>query len=172
MPARQVSVRELEESWKSLGAAGYIATSEMPPWEHICWGRNWESMPLDDGAFRKRSHGYCGVYRIVGLNDALLPATITRLSGEDLTGTLYIGNAGRLNNRLNQFRRSMRRENSHGAASLWFDSGILQERFPPEKLRVSIYFTDSGEIIRDVERDLIRAYLNSFGDTPPLNCSY
>ena len=38
----------------------------------------------------------------------------------------------------------------------------------PDKLGIALLFTAVPDT-RGVERDLIRAYMNSFGDTPPLN---
>jgi hypothetical protein len=39
--------------------------------------------------------------------------------------------------------------------------------YPVKKLGIALLFT--GRFTRGVERDLIHAYMNSFGDTPPLN---
>jgi hypothetical protein len=39
--------------------------------------------------------------------------------------------------------------------------------FPSDRLGIALLFT--GSATRGVERDLIHAYINSFGDAPPLN---
>ena len=111
--------------------------------------------------------------RLVGLTQVQgwHPTRIPRLGGEDETGTLYIGEAGWLHERLNQFRRSCHREESHGAGRMWRDCDLLSVNFPMDKLGVAILGT-SVRMHEKIEGDLVRAYLNSFGDTPPLNCSY
>ena len=61
-------------------------------------------------------------YRLFGLTsegDINAPAILNRVCGQDTTGTLNIGHAGNLNNRLNQLRRSLLgSEKPHGAYRL------------------------------------------------------
>lgn len=176
-----ISVSELEDYWKYRQnlkngeiIMRYIETSEMPPWEAICLHLNWHIYRVNAGYFSRKDVGYVGVYRLVALevDDApTRPATIRRVCGEDRSGTLYIGEGGWLNQRLNQLRRSLRSEDTHGASRMWRDSAVLKSKFPLNKLRVAVLFTPVG-MSGHIEQDLIRAYLNSFGDTPPLNCSY
>ena len=116
----------------------------------------------DDGYFSKKSHGHYGVYRLVGLaqdGEIRQLATISRVCGEDRTGTLYIGEAGTLNKRLNQLRKG-----SHQASRF---PTILREKFPMRRLAIASLFTSRST--KMIENDLLQAYVNSFGDTPPLN---
>jgi hypothetical protein len=87
--------------------------------------------------------------------------------GQDTTGTLNIEHAGNLNNRLNQLRRSLLgSEKPHGAYRLK-DIPLLEKQFSSNKLAIALLFTGNSPSL--VEGDLIKAYMNSFGDTPPLN---
>lgn len=182
MGEQQLNVRELKEHWKYLDALNegdtvdrYISTDKMPPWDEICSRLRWTLYRADGGYFSRKRLGFCGVYRLIGLaaeNDVRRPATINRVCGQDASGTLYVGEAGSLNQRLNQFRRSLGiREDSHGASRMYRQSAPLQSMFPTNKLAVAVFFT-SRYLSTAVEHDLMRAYLNTFGDTPPLNCSY
>ena len=180
MAEQQISVRELEEYWEWRAnlkngeeIRRYVQTSQMPPWSKICSDLPWQHFMVDDGYFSKKDHGFCGVYRLIGLatENRFKPAAISRACGEDASGTLYVGESGWLNERLNQLRRSLHGEDTHGASDMWRQSELLKSTFPSNKLGVSMLFTD---VLMHgfVERDIIRAYLNSFGDTPPLNCSF
>lgn len=137
----------------------------MPPWVDICSKLNWEIHRLDDGYFSYKNYGRSGVYRLIGLvsaDETKKPVTFNRLCGQDTTGTLYIGRAGRLHERLNQMRV---RRPTHEAISALRQIPCLD--FPRGKLAVAIRFT--GHISHVVEANLIGAYVNSFGDAPPLN---
>jgi hypothetical protein len=178
MPSKTVSVGELQDYWNYVDELKsgdiierHVWTREMPAWAEICDILPWGSYRL--GRFTEKDHGYCGVYRLVALahEKVWLPARIQRLGGEDNTGTLYIGEAEWLSRRLNQLRRSCKGETTHGAGKMWRDCDLLQGRFPSSKLGIAILGTGLSTH-RLIEADLIRAYLNSFGDTPPLNCSY
>jgi hypothetical protein len=182
MSAKQISIGELLEYWKYAETLKpgdiierYIEPHRMPPWNEICSGLNWQLHTVDGGYFGSKEFGYTGVYRLFGLaaeNDATKPATINRVIGQDGTGTLYIGESGWLNQRLNQLRRSLNHsEDTHGAIRMWRKTPILSARFPSRKLGVGVLFT-SVNMHGWVEQDLIRAYMNSFGDSPPLNCSF
>jgi hypothetical protein len=173
----QLSVSMLKDYWKRADALavgesmGVISISQMPPWNDLCSELAWEIYSIEGGSFSAKHHGYCGVYRLIALASEGDPknfVTLNRVCGQDSTGTLYIGEAGNLSNRLNQLRRSARShrpERSHGAISMLRQIPILN--FPLNKLGVALLFTDRDTT--GVERDLIHAYMNSFGDTPPLN---
>jgi hypothetical protein len=118
----------------------------------------------------KSGTDFAGVYRLIALaskGDLSKPAILNRACGQDTSGTLYIGEASNLSRRLNQLRRSAghRRERSHGAIGML--RLIARLDYPAEKLGIALMFT--GRDTRAVERDLLHAYINSFGDTPPLN---
>ena len=170
---------QLEERWRQFDAAApgtsfpALLFWEMPPWADVCSDLDWEFHLPDDGYFTSRHHGYWGVYRLIALaaeRDLTKPATLNRVAGQDASGTLYIGETGNLARRLNQMRRSGwgdRNEDSHGAIGMLKQIACLD--FLPNKVGIALHFTAVGDSKR-VESDLIRAYMNSFGDTPPLNC--
>jgi hypothetical protein len=168
---QQVSVYELKKYWGAIDALPggdqikAIPLPCMPPWADLCSELDWKSCLLENAYFGKKDHRYCGVYRLIGLateGDLTRPATLNRLCGQDTTGTLYIGQASSLDTRLNQLRQG-----SHNAIRMLRSVPLLQ--FPSKRLAVAFLFT--GLAARSVERDLIKAYMNSFGDTPPLNYS-
>jgi len=164
----QIGALALRTYWKNLDSRPngepfhVLSRREMPPWHDICNDLDWQMHTLNGGYFSKKHHGYCGVYRLVGLDlagDLRKLATIPRACGEDRTGTLYIGETSTLNTRLNSLRLG-----SHRTSNL---PKVLRERFPTEKLAIALLFT--GRSTEWIENDLIQAYINSFGDTPPLN---
>jgi hypothetical protein len=173
----QVTVLELQGYWKDLDTAlkagsglAPLSISEMPPWERICSRLDWELYRVDDGCFRSKRHGFCGVYRLFWLaSDGNLrdPKPLDRVCGRDTTGTLYIGETGSLSIRLNQLQRSLssRKENSHGTARMLRE--IPKLRIARNRLGIALMLTVT--CTRAIEDCLIKAYMNSFGDTPPLN---
>jgi hypothetical protein len=169
-----ISVTELKNYWRrwesSQNEAFYIIPiSCMPPWRDVCSQLRWRSRLLEPWSFSRKRWNHCGVYRLVALasdNQLESPAVLSRICGQDTTGTLYIGDAGDLGNRLNQLRRSLRGgERSHHAATILRDTPLLE--FPSIRLAVSALFT--GKSTGLVEKHMVMAYINSFGDTPPLN---
>jgi hypothetical protein len=174
MQTQVVSVCELKEYWAKVDALavgewiGVIPLFYMPLWIDICSELSWEFHRVEGGYFSAKSHGFYGVYRLIALeeDDLTKPVTLNRVGGQDTSGTLYIGEAKSLSNRLNQLRRSASsHEGSHGAISMLRQIRLLD--FPPNKLGIALLFT--GRHTRGVERDLIHAYINSFGDAPLLN---
>lgn len=173
----EINVQALQEHWRRSHALvvgesiSVIPIHMMPPWDAVCTELNWSLYHVSGGYFSARHHGFCGVYRLIALEvagDLQRPAKLNRLCGQDPTGTLYIGEASNLSSRLNQLRRSARKyrsERSHGAISMLRQ--ITRLDYPEEKLGVALMFT--GRHTRSIERDLLNAYINSFGDTPPLN---
>jgi hypothetical protein len=179
MLTQRLSVRQLTKYWEYIEnnpteKVEVIHTWCMPPWDDVCTELNWNIHMVGRGAFTKENHGYCGVYRVFGLatdNVVTKPATINRAFGADTNGTLYIGKADWCDLRLNQFRRSLGAEGSHKAASRLQQCSFLTSAFPEKRLGVGVFPT-SVSMAGLIESDLIRAYLNTFGDTPPLNCSF
>src|SRR5437899_7209935 len=106
------------------------------------------AMSLDDRVTRQPGYGshggwgYRGVYRLIGLADdhaISKPATITRLHGQDTTGTLYIGQSSSLHQRLNRLRRSLSKGAlTHSAGVTLQDCLILRDRFPSQRLAVTM----------------------------------
>ena len=172
-----LSIDDLQEYWRHLHALGdgetirVLSIYEMPPWEKICSQLNWKVHRVAAGYFTDKNYGRRGVYRLIALeaaNDLRSVATLNWICGQDPTGTLYIGEASNLATRLNQMRRTARArrsERSHSAISML--RRIRRLDYPPEKLGVAVMFT--GRSTRGVERDLLSAYINSFGEMPPLN---
>jgi len=178
MTPERISAAQLQDYWEyyenlkdSDVVERFVSSPMMPSWSDICYGLRWRLYRL--GRFREKSHGFCGVYRLVALahERSWEPAHIPRLGGEDGSGTLYVGEAGWLHERLNQLRRSCAKEDSHGAGRMWRDCDLLRDRFPLNRLGIAIFST-SVPMRKKIEAHLIRAHLNSFGDTPPLNCSF
>ena len=149
---------------------GLFQIYEMPPWDQICRVMSWQNFLLEGGYFRKKEFGFPGVYRLISLEtsgDLSSAATLNRVCGQDSSGTLYIGEASDLGRRLNQLKRSAghRNEGSHGAIGML--KKITNLSHPASRLGVALLFT--GRDTKSIERDLIWAYINAFGDTPPLN---
>jgi hypothetical protein len=172
MYTRQVSVYELQKYWRAVETRDGIEVLPlcyMPPWNDLCSDLGWELHLVEGGYFSRKHHDYWGVYRLIGLTsegDLTRPAVLNRVCGQDATGTLYIGYAISLSHRLNQLRRSLlSREDSHSAVRMMNRIPLL--KFPPNKLAIALRST--GRYPRFVERCLIEAYINSFGDPPTLN---
>jgi hypothetical protein len=177
-PQSRLSVNQLESYWREIDSAPVGSTFrtpllwEMPSWTEICFELNWEFCLPNDGTFARKEYGYHGVYRLIALaseGDLSRPMALSRVAGRDDSGTLYIGEAGDLGARLNQLRRSgweNRNEDSHGAVRMLKQLRCLD--FFPAKIGLALLFTETKDT-RAIEGDLIRCYLNTFGDTPPLN---
>ena len=174
----RVSVYELQQYWSEVEKLLAGQTKErvycipgpcLPTWNDICSELDWELYLLEGGHFSSKHHGYWGVYRLVGLateHDLTTTATLSRLCGQDTTGTLYIGHSNNLSDRLNKLRRSaMSNEESHNAIRVLRSIPIL--KFPSNRLAIALLFTSLRP--RRVESDLIECYVHSFGDAPPLN---
>jgi hypothetical protein len=173
----EISVEDLQEYWRQLHALaegeliGALSIYEMPPWQAICARLDWYVYRLGGGYFPAKRLGRRGVYRLIALEEAgapSKPAPLARVCGIDPTGTLYIGEAGDLSLRLNQMRRTARAhrsERSHSAILML--RRIRRLDYPAEKLAVALMFTD--RLTKAIESDLLHAYINSFGEMPPLN---
>jgi len=119
-----------------------------------------------------------GVYRLVGLAESgkSKPAIIDRICGRDVTGTLYIGCEGKnfaVRSRLTKLVRSLR-EPRHGsvynaqhAAGLFLRRNyLLSTRFPKSKLAIAWCYDPNPYI---AEGNLLVSYMDSLGESPPLN---
>lgn len=165
---------ELWDHWETLEkriAEGerVIRPWEMPPWDDICSQLDWRTHLIDEHYFSKKRYGFRGVYRLIALaaeGDLKKPLALNRICGPDPTGTLYIGRSIRLSRRLNELRRAaLGRGRLHSAPKMLRRFPL---EFPANKLAVALLFT-RGVHPSTVETDLIEAYMNSFGDAPPLN---
>jgi hypothetical protein len=175
-----LTVYQLVEKWKLAGdAAEEVPLELMPPWADICsrLPLRWRgAVSLVGRPFRRRDFGYPGVYRLYGLAsrngpgpDVVrgAPNPVNRICGIDYTATLYIGRGRRLSVRLNALRRALRDGyGSHHVPEMLRFYRRLHQDFPPNLLRVALYACRN---CKRVESDLIDAYINSFGEMPPLN---
>lgn len=174
----EISVDDLQEHWRELHSLKEgeliraLSIFEMPPWNAICEKLDWRQYRLSGGYLTAKKSGRPGVYRLFALEEddnLSKPATLTRVCGDDKTGTLYIGEARDLSARINQMRRSARErpggERSHGAITMLRQIPRLHR--PRTKLGVALMFT--RRLTRAIERDLLYSYINSFGEMPPLN---
>jgi hypothetical protein len=173
-----LTVGELIEKWRLVGeAAEEVPLELMPPWADICFGSplRWKRAGgLIDRPFRRKNFGYSGVYRLYGVASEDgpgfkkgWPGVINRACGTDVTGTLYIGRARRLSDRLNAMRRALLTgRGSHDVPSMLRYLMRLHQAYPSNKLKVALLRFAN---YKRVESDLIDAYVNSFGELPPLN---
>jgi hypothetical protein len=139
MDTKPISAFELKEYWNAIcenhDNTNVIPWFRLPSWNEICSEMSWHRHSLNGGYFSKKHHGRCGVYRLIGLateGNIRVEATLDRVCGKDTTGTLYIGEAGRLNDRLNFMR--LARHN----ASVALKGTPLGKVFPPEKRAVEL----------------------------------
>lgn len=166
MQVPQYTAYELKRFWDSLEKlenGSTLPAFRLPPWTEICSELDWRVHSLDGGYFSKKQHGYCGVYRLIALEqDRNLdkPATLNRMCGPDPTGTLYIGETGWLNERLNRMRRG-----EHNAIQML--RRIRALNLPNKRLAIALLFTCKST--RFIEQHLFESYMQTFGDTPPLN---
>lgn len=164
---KKLTVSQLVEYWQYTGQKEVLMARQMPSWYSICDELYWEEWNVNSYEIKYVSGK--GIYRLVGIESDPTLATITRLGGEDRTGTLYLGKSAHLSRRLGNLVRSLSvGPESHRAAISINESHILKVRFPPDKLRIRVY---KHEKTKEIESDLVKAYLKEFADTPPLNCS-
>jgi hypothetical protein len=114
-----------------------------------------------------------GVYRLIALDPSTpgtVPASLDRVCGIDLTGTLYIGATSSLRRRLASLVLRHRTDDplSGGSGGYQRLSAKLARRFPRGLLAISWQrVLDSGEMSR--ERALFHTYKARFGELPPMN---
>jgi hypothetical protein len=110
------------------------------------------------------------------------PVAIDRVCGNDLTGTLYIGCEEQnfaVRSRLSQLVRSLReprllpggypeysRQSEHPAGYRLRSHSKLNKRFPRSHLALTWCYSKQPN---EAESSLLRAYVDSFGEIPPLN---
>jgi hypothetical protein len=120
--------------------------------------------------FPEASKPGAGVYRLIASDIKGHPISISRVCGEDRSGTLYIGMAESLEVRVNELRKTLRPEmwkgGRHGAGLLLRRTDKMRSRFPNEHLSTTWALADDPW---DVEAELIKSYVREFGEGPPLN---
>lgn len=110
-----------------------------------------------------------GVYRLIALSSSGSPIAIPRACGDDYSGTLYIGQAGSLEGRVNELRKTLDprwKSGSHGAGKLFLGTPALVEKYPTDKLATKWALCDSPW---ETEQRLLTTYAIQFGEGPPLN---
>lgn len=117
---------------------------------------------------------WSGVYRIFAPD-----TTMSRLCGNDPTGTLYLGLAGtgKLSWSILRGRLMAAAKGEHQATNRWFDDSLLAKKYPWESIAVEWAYTGErldyrGEPVpaaKIAEAWLLLCYRDSFGEFPPLN---
>jgi hypothetical protein len=183
---QQIAVQDLRSNWEADAAEYSMPVQCMPPWNAVCSELPWKPRccPILGVRFKELSFEYPGVYRLIGCASherkrfrmasretenfrVIFPAVINRACGQDTTGTLYIGCGRPLSRRLNALRRSLHHGSAdHGAPETLRYYARLNQGFPPDNLAIAVYPCFH---CADAESDLLDAYINSFGEIPPLN---
>ncbi len=103
----------------------------------------------------------------------MLPKTnivpVHRMLKTDKSGTLYIGRATSFIDRVIELRKSLSPNHissNHACGIRYKSSESLQEKYPYEHLYIELHGTKMGV---ELEREKLNAYLNEFGELPPLN---
>ena len=177
---QQITVDDLRRKWEADVTIENIPTQRMPPWDAVCFDLSWkpDCCPILGSRFKKLRFDYPGVYRLIGCASretikrnqrfrVVFPTVINRACGQDTNGTLYIGCGRPLSSRLNALRRSLHRGSAeHGAPETLRYYSRLNQIFPPDKLAIAVFQCFNCKY---AESDLLDAYINSFGEIPPLN---
>jgi excinuclease UvrABC nuclease subunit len=112
-----------------------------------------------------------GVYKIFSLNDNDEPRRLPRVLGVDQSGILYIGRSGNLNDRLRMLWRVLQpnyRASAHTFGMNYKSLQVIQDAFPYDTL--AIEFEENSEA-KQLEKSLLEAYRQIYGEVPPLNGS-
>jgi hypothetical protein len=126
--------------------------------------------PVGDEWWRDCEPDGPGVYRLIGLEEGksgLEPASINRICGEDLMGTLYIGQAKSLQECLGDLVKTYSPDYRSGRHPVLSDK--IAARFPLAKLGFAWERVDRSVYPWDREAKLMSDYIIEFGERPPLN---
>ncbi len=108
-----------------------------------------------------------GVYQLRCVDKAGLPIKVSRLTGDDSEGIIYIGSSTNLKIRIKGFWKTIQnRDISRHAAGWTFCSFGYDSIFRPDMLQFRYKVTKS---ITTSEFDLMIDYRKRFMDLPPLN---
>ena len=109
-----------------------------------------------------------GVYVVRAIDDEGAPVSIPRALAVDETGTLYIGQSGKLRGRVIHISQSLTRDlkRRHEVVRRLRDHPGLAEAYPLERLVVDLHPAAEP---RKEEKARLSDYLQRFGDYPPLN---
>ncbi len=111
-----------------------------------------------------------GLYGLIGLTDATVPttATLQRVCGSDLSGTVYIGSTGNLRPRVGALVMQHDRERFRGGGHKPLPARLAAD-FPPDRLALRWRYLPQDVDRYAEERRLITAYTDTFGEPPSLN---
>jgi hypothetical protein len=109
-----------------------------------------------------------GVYKIIAINNGKLKP-VNRFLGTDISGVLYIGEAISFLDRVINLKKSISPDYT-GAAHIcgrrYKSNPNIAKQFPFEMLFVDLIPSESPE---ELEKKLLKEYLDTFGEVPPLN---
>ena len=122
----------------------------------------------DDSLQFPKEPGVYILYALTSETGECAPTTINRFCGSDPEGILYIGETGR--GRPWTLVGGLRGPNhrQHGAAARYHGYPIISERFPLTKLAIE-FFPVTGEEPWEDEDRRIKAFVQKYGEVPPLN---
>ena len=137
------------------------------PWLDGKWSDTYVVAERGERAWNVACREVPGVYRLVALSEpwSPIPQSLNRVCGTDGTGTIYIGQGSVLQNRVAQLVMQHRPDNAYkGHIPL---SSKMAELFGEDRLGVCWEFSSEAPEIR--EWNLLKAYVDEFGELPPLN---
>ncbi len=115
-----------------------------------------------------------GIYKLSCIKDAK-PIEIPRIGGIDNEGVLYIGKSekGELRYRLGSLKKSIDTsysdQKAHSVGSRYHSNPGVGEKYPFDKLFVSIIPTKSQSEAGELEKKELADYEKKFGELPPFN---
>ncbi len=109
-----------------------------------------------------------GVYKLIAMSNGA-PVAVDRFLGKDSDGVLYIGKANAFLDRVINLKKSILPQyvgTSHDCGTRYKSHQVIGERFPLSELYIQLWPSDNPT---ELERELLKAYRNCFGEVPPLN---
>lgn len=111
-----------------------------------------------------------GVYVIIGADKKETPVQLNRVCGPDAEGILYIGKSTTVRSRLQKFRNLVCPDagqfQGHAGAESYRENTCIKKMCGPEFLMFRYALCEDCD---GAERELIRTYLDLYGEVPPLN---
>ncbi|WP_375203834.1 hypothetical protein [Hyphococcus sp.] len=109
-----------------------------------------------------------GIYEILSVDHNGDPLSINRFCGVDKFGVLYIGRSFHMRRRLRAFANMILNNSKRGhvAGRTYRTSPKIKKIASPESLIFCFKHLDD---VASEESSLLKAYVNKFGEVPPLN---